>query len=142
MEVRAACAAEESYLRQLTLMDPRLVRLGGALMPCLSQARANEVALSIRTGGEDVDEQTARAWGELVRAVTAHSTPGTVVVAGVFPHAAGTRLSLVGEAEALDLSEVERLRFPTSRLDLGDQSLLELIVPGGVAAPPSDSDGP
>lgn len=134
-EVRSACAAEESYLRQLTLLDPQLVRLGGWLVQSLARARARRVDLSVRAGGGDVPEHVARRWGGALRELVESVDPGGTVVASVFPDQRGTRLMVLAPTEAVDL--LGGLSAPEAhRLAVADQTLLEVVVTDTDLEPP------
>jgi len=95
--VRAACASEERYLRQLTLLSPELSYLGYWLARALAEARDLGVELVLRCGDVDApDESVAAFWGELVRQAIAASPVGGDVIVGVFITGDGPCVTIMG----------------------------------------------
>lgn len=127
--VRESCAAEESYLRQLTLLDTRLVRLGTWLVECLALARARGVDLSLRTGGEDVADDVARRWGNGLLGVVLATPAGGPVVASIFPDTRGTRLMVLAPTPSLDGVQLDPLHGRGALRTYGDRVLWETLVP-------------
>lgn len=94
-ETRLACSEEEAYLRQLVLVTPELVHLGGTMMPLLRMAREQQVPLTLRLGGRDAsDEATARAVSSAIRNVLATASADQKVTASVFPVHDGLQLTI------------------------------------------------
>jgi hypothetical protein len=95
--IRSACAAEEAYLRQVSLIDPELIRMGPPLARALTEARAREVRVTVRSGGRDVtDHDDAIALGELLGRALDASAPDDELVVSLFPSGNGLTFGLVG----------------------------------------------
>lgn len=96
-QVRAACSKEEEYVRQVLLLDPALVRMGGRFARALATARERGVRLQVRAGTSEPDsDPIASRLGELL-AVTLDALPaGAELTASLFPTAGGIRFGLVG----------------------------------------------
>jgi hypothetical protein len=59
VEVRRTCGREESYLREITLLEPGQIFLGDVLAHALSLAHDRGVTLTLRTGQLDVPSRQA-----------------------------------------------------------------------------------
>lgn len=129
--VRAACADEEHYLRQLTQLDPDLVRMGQWFGRGLAEARSRGVELNVRTGAADLDDELADACGQLLLGVVGivpaqHSMTSTLfglesemrfTILGPHPQASG----VVESWEAPPGVEVSTRHF-------GAQDLIEVVA--------------
>lgn len=107
-ETHAACADEESYLRQLVLISPDLVYLGQAAMSVLRHSNENLIPLRLRLGGLDApDEATAQLLMEIVTTAMSKADSGQMVSASVFPASMGLQLTIVGPVlSTIDLPEL------------------------------------
>ncbi|HET6153982.1 MAG TPA: ATP-binding protein [Marmoricola sp.] len=95
--VRTACAEEEAYLRQLTLLDPNIVRLGSPLAAALSAAHERDVELVVRTGDTDVEsDATAESLGALLNTVVGSADAGSRIIVSLFSTRGRLRLGIVG----------------------------------------------
>lgn len=94
--VRDQSAEAEAYLRQLTLLHPDLIHMGLWLSEGLEAARARPVGLTVRAGGTDPDEWTARAWGALLLGSIAAVPEHSMLTVSLFPVPEGLRMTLVG----------------------------------------------
>ncbi|RNL60369.1 hypothetical protein EFK50_18665 [Nocardioides marmoriginsengisoli] len=128
--VRAACGAEEGYLRQLLLLSPSSYRMSGWFAHALAAARSRGVRLTIRSGDQDApDDAAAGAIGGLVLRSVASAAEGADVTVGWFPTTAGTRLIIVGPPTGDDAGESELPpSWRVSRTVLADQEVAEVIV--------------
>lgn len=129
-KVRERCAVEESFLRQLILLEPDLVQMGYWLGRALAEARAGEVDLVVRTGGVDVPEEDAARLGDLLLGVVARSPAHQRLTVTLFSISGRLRFSLEGPAVAID-PVVAAWAPPTSWscdvLRPGDRAVVEVI---------------
>lgn len=100
-EVREACAVEERYLRQLILLNPALFNLGFWLERGLRRARARHVRFAVRTGGIDVDQVSAGAFGDLVVEVVEELPFHAEVTVSIFATDRQLRFAVVGPVDAI-----------------------------------------
>lgn len=102
----AACAEEESYLRQLVLISPELGHLGNALIPMLRDARELGVHLVLRLGGLDApNEDSAASLVSGVSQALQAAGAGSTVTATFFPVDGGLQLTITGSRiEPADLA--------------------------------------
>lgn len=138
--VRERCCAMESYLRQLSQLDPDLGRLGEALSAALTHAHTRGVRLVLRTGRTDAPSaEAAAAVGAVLRAVIDRCRRGdtvTVVQLGTAERPSMT-VTMPGHDDeggdrllelALDLAldEAGSAGWVADRSDLVEQQLIEL----------------
>jgi len=103
---RAECAEEESYLRQVILLDPELFRMGHWLARGLAQARVREARLVVRTGDRDVeDDETAAELGDLLSEVVGSAPRGSEITVSLFATRDGLRFGLVGPTPLVTLAQ-------------------------------------
>lgn len=94
---RRACADEESYLRQVTLLNPDLFRMGYWFARALAEARRRDLRLVVRAGSQDVSsESEASALGQLLLEAVAHVPAGSEMTVSFFSTRGELRLGLVG----------------------------------------------
>src|SRR5690606_9681807 len=94
---QAACAVEEAYLRQLTMLDPDVVRMGYWFARGLAQGRSAGVSLTIRSGGTDVgDDEMAASLGALMLGAIDSVPSGSEMVVSLFRTGEQLRFSVVG----------------------------------------------
>lgn len=130
---RTACAQEEAYLRQLTQLNPDLVRMGLWCARALHQGRQRETQFVVRTGEVDApDEETAEMLGTVLLSAVSSIPRGAVLSATIFPTSDGLRMTLVspgshlGEAHRTwDPSQTSSMTYQT----IQDQDLMEIVVP-------------
>lgn len=125
------CAEEESYLRQLTLLNPELVQMGECFARALAQARSTDRVLLVRSGSMDVDAPRAAAIGELMTAALSAVPAGAQVTATLFPAQHELRFNLVGPGP--QLSQAADAWIPPYGTDvtvrhLGTQDLVEVVL--------------
>lgn len=131
-QLQRACAEEETYLRQLTQLNPDLVRMGEWFARGLADARTTQTHLAVRSGGVDVDAAAAPALGELLLAAVAAVPAGEQLTSTLFPAPDALRFTLVGPGPQLS-SALQGWHPPDgvelSVRHLGPQDLVELVVP-------------
>lgn len=129
--LRAQCAVEEAYLRQLTLLHPDLVHLGQWFARALNDAHDSGVRLVVRSGGADLPADLAADLGDVVLAAVAGTPSGADLTVTLFPDPAGARMTLVGEHPHLGLgirSATGPLGSAARVLAIGDQEVAEILV--------------
>lgn len=121
-DVRARCAREEQYLRQVLLLSATSYRMTTWFGRALAVARAGGVELVVRSGDEDVaDAVDAQSLGELVLRVVESARAGESVTVGLFPGEPGPRLVLVAPAGRLsDVGRVPAWGLQVNRLPAHD----------------------
>lgn len=142
-EVRARCAAEEAYLRQLIQLSPDAYRMSAWFARALAESRRRDVRLMVRSGETDAsDERDAAALGELIVVAVAAAAPGEQVVAGLFPNQQTCRLVIVGASGGLALAaqRVDPRRWQWNYSSLPDQDVLEVVPLGGPQGVRDDGD--
>jgi len=130
--LRAECAEEEAYLRQLTQLNPELVWMGEWFARALAEARTANTALSIRSGAVDTGPHVAPALGELLVTTVGAVPAGEQMTATLFPAAQSLRFTLVGPTPYLaTAARAWRLPedFAMSVQSFGPQDLVEVVVP-------------
>jgi hypothetical protein len=129
--LRAQCAVEEAYLRQLTLLHPDLVHMGEWFARALSEAHDRGVRLVVRAGGEDPSADVAAELGRLLLAVVAAMPPGQELTVTLFPGPTGARMTLVGPHPHLGTGVREAdgpLADGARVLSVADQDIVEIVV--------------
>ena len=131
-QLQRACAEEETYLRQLTQLNPDLVRMGEWFARGLADARTAQTRLAVRSGGVDVDAAVAPALGELLLTAVAAVPAGEQLTSTLFPGPDALRFTLVGPGPRLS-SALQGWHLPDgvelSVRNLGPQDLVEVVVP-------------
>ncbi|WP_456696881.1 sensor histidine kinase [Aeromicrobium sp. P5_D10] len=130
---RAACAGEEAYLRQLTQLNPELVRLGQWFAQALYDGRARQGDLIVRTGEVDAptDEIATNLGGVLTRAVASMPATGARLSASVFPSPEGLRMTLVSPHPHLKHAHRAWIPSATSSVTyqtVEGQDVIEIVV--------------
>jgi len=133
--MREACGAEEAFLRQLTQINPELVRMGEWFAQALAEARRSKVRLTIRSGAVDTEPAIAPELGRLLLMAVSAAPGGEQLTATLFPISGSMlRLTLVGPAPGLSVM-AGRWNPPAgseaSVRGLGSQDLVEVVVPLG-----------
>lgn len=128
-EIQWACSEEERYLRQLTQLSPRLVRMGEWFARALAEARSRGAELTVRSGDVDVDAESAAALGDLLIRGLGGVASGKVTTT-LFPTAQELRFTVVGPGPDLsravqDWTGPEGTSFSVRRL--GPQDLAEVV---------------
>jgi hypothetical protein len=135
VETRSLCGSEELYLRQLTLVSPRLIHLGHAVMPVLATARARDVQITVRLGERDTpDETTAQNVSQLMLGAVAVVPNGGSLTATVFPVRDGLQITLITPPASLERLARQAASFPSASLRyerLSGNDLLQLDIPKG-----------
>lgn len=129
---RMACSEEEAYLRQITQLNPELVRMGRWFAQALYDGRARQADLVVRTGEVDApdDEVATNLGAVLVRAVA--STPaGVRLSASIFPSPEGLRMTLVSLHPHLE--DAHRAWVPSTASSatyqtVDTQDLIEIVL--------------
>lgn len=137
---RAACADEEAYLRQITQLNPDLVRMGQWFAQALYDGRARQGELVVRTGEVDApDDETAANLGTVLVRAVASMPAGARLSASIFPSPDGLRMTLVSPHPHLE--DAHRAWAPTEASSatyrtVEAQDLIEIVVrePGLEAA--------
>ncbi|MDQ6522990.1 ATP-binding protein [Nocardioides sp. LHD-245] len=133
--LRAQCAVEEAYLRQLTLLHPDLVHMGEWFARALSDAHDQGVRLVVRAGGEDLPGDVSAELGNLLLSVVADTPPGQELTVTLFPVPTGARMTLVGAHPHLGAG-VRATAGPLAAgarvLAVADQEVAEIVV--GISA--------
>lgn len=129
---QVACAEEEAYLRQLTQLNPELVRMGRWFAQALHDGRARQGDLIVRTGEVDApNDQIATTLGTvLVRAVAAMPT-GARLGASIFPSPEGLRMTLVSphpHLEAAHRAWTPSAASTVTYQTVEAQDLIEIVV--------------
>lgn len=137
--LRRSAGEEEAYLRQLTQLNPELVMMGDWFARALADARAGGTDLAIRTGTVDVDEQAAPQAGAVVLSAVAAVPAGEKLTATLFANHDTVHLALVARhpylsARAWNLPGDAAFAVRT----YGEQDLIELALPQGSPAPPTE----
>ncbi len=153
-EVRAACAAEETYLRQLLLLSPSAYRLGVWFARALAQARRRGVDLVLRCGDHDAADrlEAARVGGLVLRAVDLAPPGGSLTVSWfltqgqahlflVGPRGVLTGDDDAGDAGPTDLEQLVPAGWPHEFRAVGEQEFLEVRVPTVPTGPAAAGDG-
>lgn len=106
-EVRARCATEEAYLRQLSAMAPDGARMSWWFSLAIAESRKRSVTLLLDAEHADVaDPHDARALGELILACIERAGIGEELRVSVVPQGDSVLLLVVGTAdELLDLAK-------------------------------------
>ena len=129
--LRPRFAAEEAYLRQLTLLHPDLVHVGQWFARALNDAHDNGVRLVVRSGATDLPTDLAADLGGVLLAAVADAPSGADLTVTLFPDPAGARLTLVGahpyvgagvRAAAGPLGAAARVR------SIGEQEMAEILI--------------
>lgn len=133
VSTRADCAQEEAYLRQLTQLNPDLVRMGLWCARALREGRQRETQLVLRTGEVDApDEETAAMLGTVLLSAVSSMPRGALLIATIFPTSGGLRMTLVSPrsrlAEAHRTWDRSQTSFMTYQ-SIEDQDLMEIMVP-------------
>lgn len=129
--LRAQCAVEEAYLRQLTLLHPDLVHMGHWFAQALSDAHDHGVRLVVRAGGDDLPADVAADLGGLLLTVVAGTPSGTELTVTLFPGPTGARATLVGAHPHLrDGVRAASGPLATSAtvLSVADQDVAQIVV--------------
>ncbi|GAA4816870.1 hypothetical protein ACFQ0K_08400 [Nocardioides caeni] len=136
-EVRSSCAEEETYLRQLTQLNPDLIRMGDWFARSLAEARSRHTRLAIRSGSDDADDALAPSLGGLLLASVTAAPAGAQLTTTLFPAPDTLRFTLVGPHP--ELSSVAEAWAPPSAVELtvqslGAQDLVEVVAHRGSAS--------
>ena len=133
-QIRRRCAEEEAFLRQLSLLDPELVRMGAWFARALNLARQRGIALTVRAGAADATADDAHHFGETLLTAVDALPSGTPLTTALFASARGPTMTLVAPTPQLvTLQALIRLpvRLITART-LGQQDWVEIAAPGGI----------
>lgn len=132
--VRAACAKEEAYLRQVIQLNPDLTRVGQWLARALNESRSRAGELVVRAGddADAADDDGATALGHVLLGAVDTMSAETTLTATLFLTSEGLRMTLVSPHPGL--ADVERTWEPTpgSNLSyqvLGSQDVVEILLP-------------
>ena len=130
--IQRRAADEESYLRALTRLDPELVHAGYWIARAVAAARERWVLFSVRTGGADLSEQTAEAFGGLLLKAIAAVPTGQQLTVTVLPTSAGVRACVVAPTPCL-ANLVDQVTMSTWLPEcqhhmLGDEEMVEFVV--------------
>lgn len=123
--LRHRCAEEERFLRQVMMLSPEAVHIGPPLARALAEARAEGVALTVRTADVDVASDDADLLGRLVLDCVAAVGRGAEVTASTYPAVGGLRLVVVADAD-LPLVAVPPT-WRSERSQWGAQRMLEVV---------------
>lgn len=143
--VRAICGQEEAFLRQLSLLDPQLFRMGYWFARALADGRTRDVRVVVRTGQTEVEsDDVASSLGRLLVGVVGAAPTGAQVVASLFPTREKLRFSVVGPGPAV--SQVAASWRPPRGWDhstssYGAHDLVEVLRADGPAAVSTDPTG-
>lgn len=128
---RAACVDEEAYLRQVTLLNPDLFRMGYQFSRGLALARSQEVRLTVRAGEHDVEsDETAAVLGTYLEDAVAAAAPGSEITVSLFPSRGRLRLGLVGPsplATAVDVARRVPPGWAATVQRFGDTDIVEVV---------------
>lgn len=131
-DVRSRCAEEESHLRQITQLDPHLVRLSPWIVEALGEARRREVSLVVRVGATETAESDGSApLGHFLSTTVRHVPTRTHLTASFFGHGRDLTLRLVSEHPILTQYVAQRPLPPgltATSSHHGRQDLLEVSV--------------
>ena len=131
--IQNRCAEEEAYLRQLSLLNPELIRMGAWFARALNASRLKGVGLTVRSGAADAKADDAQQLGGTLLAMVDAMPPGTKLTTAMFATAQGLTMTLVAPTPCLisalngDVHRARVLKLQT----LGEQDLAELVVAGG-----------
>lgn len=126
-DLRAAAAAEEAYLRQLTQLSPRALHVGTWLARTLAEARASGVELVVRSGDVDVTESDAAMLGHITTAAVRAVPSGEHVTVTLYPSDDQAKLTVVAPHPVLveassEWNDLVRVQ------NFGQQDMLEVAV--------------
>ena len=130
-EVTRRCRSEESYLRELTLLDPSLTYLGEWLARALAVAHQNGASLRIRSIAQDLhDAEMAAFIGNFLIAATQATGLGGIVSFGIYERNQRPIVSVVGNIGALraavETTFEREVNWVVSYAELDDEALVEL----------------
>lgn len=129
---QAICAEEEAYLRQLTQLNPELVRMGRWCAQALYDGRARQGDLIVRTGEVDApDDEIATNLGAVLIRAVASMPAGARLSASIFPSPEGLRMTLVSPHP--HLKDAHRAWAPSADSSatyqtVEAQDLIEIVV--------------
>jgi len=128
--IRARCAEEERYLRQILLLSPDLIHASRWIVRALDEARQRSIALTVRGGDEDLPEAVADVFGAMIVDVIRTTAAGSDVTMTLFA-GSDPALSIVGprdlKAPRPPESEAEK-QWTVRRQILGEQALVEVLA--------------
>jgi anti-sigma regulatory factor (Ser/Thr protein kinase) len=132
-----ACRRDETHLRQLIMLDPDLVHLGGTIIRALGESQRRDVRLVVMAGGRDVEDEATARWIEVMLDETiAAASPDDRVVVTAFPLASGLQLTVVAAHPTLMLAyehwEADGAgehRATSTLQQVGESDLLEIRFP-------------
>lgn len=82
--VQIRCGQQETFLRQLILLDPELTQMGVWLAHALNTARERGIELTVRAGSTDTAPDQAGELGRAVLGVVKALPPGTKLTTSLF----------------------------------------------------------
>ena len=128
--IREKCAEEEAFLRQLSLLNPGLIRMGTWFSRALNISRQRGVGLTVRAGAADATVKDARQFGQILLSVVDVIPPGSKLTTALFATARGLTMTMVAPTphltSALRGSFVE-LGAGCKLRTLGAQDFVEFI---------------
>lgn len=132
--VQRRCADEESYLRQLLLIDPTVLNLSPWLALALVKARSRSVSLEVRGGTVDSsDPATARLAGEVLLTVLDFCGASDQVIVSLFSEADGPVCLILGPAGlAPVLEDVLAANLPALECVAGASHTLISVRPASI----------
>lgn len=134
-QTRAACAREERYLREITMMTTRAVRLSPWLARAVVEARSRAVKLVVRVG-DDIDarnDDEAALLGSVVLQKVSSAEPDTSVNVGFFGSAGSDQLLVVGPLSAVPTAlDVVPEDWTIRCQEFESQTLLEVRWPSPI----------
>ena len=126
------CAREEQYLREVTMMGTRAVRLSPWLTRAFVEARSKGVSLTLRVA-DDIDarnDDEAVALGTVVLDVVAAAPPEASLNVGFYSTGDVDQVMIVGPAQAVERVDSELPNdWHVSYQDFSSQCLLEITWP-------------
>ncbi|MFK4791505.1 sensor histidine kinase [Microbacterium sp. ZW T5_56] len=137
--IQQLCADEESYLRQLLLIDAGVLNLSPWLALALVKARARSVLLEVRGGTIDsADPTTARLAGEALLGVLDLCTPSDRVIVSLFTEAERPVCLILGPALLAPAMAEMIAANPTSMECIAGSSHTLISVRPPITVPPTD----
>jgi hypothetical protein len=131
--VRQRCQSEESYLRELTLLDPALAHLGEWLAQSLAVAHEKSVSLQIRPISSDAPTAKAAAEvGGLLLDVTNAAPKGSGISFGVYSRDGILTASIVSGIaplrSAMHSRQIDKNDGDMTYAELDDEALAEVCL--------------